>query len=91
MADLWKVQQKHRLRVVNCRSLVLAKQLDKNPLFLLSICSSMDENMTQERLVKIIQELLRTDASLAFLQELKREDLERLVACVRARLDQLDK
>lgn len=51
----------------------------------------MDENMTQERLVKIIQELLRTDASLAFLQELKREDLERLVACVRARLDQLDK
>jgi hypothetical protein len=68
-----------------------AKQLDKRPLFLLSIESSMDENMTQERLVKIIQELLRTDASLAFLEELKREDLERLVACVRARLDQLDK
>lgn len=51
----------------------------------------MDENMTPERLVKIIQELLRTDASLAFLADLKREDLERLVACVRARLDQLEK
>jgi hypothetical protein len=47
--------------------------------------------MTQERLVKIIEELLRTDATLAFLKELKREDLERLVACVRARLDQLEK
>lgn len=51
----------------------------------------MAENMTQERLMKIIQELLKTDASLAFLKELKQEDLERLVACVRARLDQLEK
>lgn len=68
-----------------------AKQLDIKRLFLLSIYSSMAENMTQERLMKIIQELLKTDASLAFLKELKQEDLERLVACVRARLDQLEK
>jgi hypothetical protein len=67
------------------------KQLDNRELFLLSIYSSMGEKMTQERLVKIIQELLKSDASLSFLQELKREDLEKLVACVRARLDQLEK
>lgn len=51
----------------------------------------MAEKMTQERLVKIIQELLKSDASLSFLQELRQEDLEKLVACVRARLDQLEK
>jgi len=47
--------------------------------------------MTQERLVKIIQELLRSDDPLTFLQDLRQEDLEKLVACVRARLDQLEK
>lgn len=51
----------------------------------------MGEKMTQERLVKIIQELLKSDAPLSFLQELKQEDLEKLVASVRARLDQLEK
>jgi hypothetical protein len=68
-----------------------AKQLDNKLLFLLSITLLMGENMTSERLVKIIRELLRTDASLAFLPELKREDLEKLVACVRARIDQIEK
>jgi hypothetical protein len=68
-----------------------AKRLDNKPLFLLSITLLMGENMTSERLVKIIQELLETDASMAFLAELKREDLEKLVACVRARLDQIEK
>ena len=68
-----------------------AKQLDNKPLFLLSITLLMGENMTSERLVKIIRELLRTDASLAFLAELEREDLEKLVACVRARIDQIEK
>ena len=44
--------------------------------------------MDREKLVKIIQELLRTDSDLAFLRELKGEDLEKLVACIRDRVDQ---
>jgi hypothetical protein len=48
----------------------------------------MDKDMNKEKLVRIIQELLRTDQDLDFLKELKKEDLERLVACVRDRIDQ---
>jgi hypothetical protein len=44
--------------------------------------------MDREKLVKIIQELLRTDNDLDFLKELKRGDLEKLVACIRDRIDQ---
>jgi len=44
--------------------------------------------MTNEELVKKIEELLNTDADLSFLIVLKRKDLEKLVACIRARLDQ---
>ncbi len=40
------------------------------------------------KLVRIIQELLRTDQDLGFLKGLKKEDLERLVACIRDRVDQ---
>jgi hypothetical protein len=47
----------------------------------------MDEYMNEEKLVRIIQELLRTDQDLDFLTELKREQLERLVACIRDRID----
>jgi hypothetical protein len=49
---------------------------------------SMDKDMTGEKLVRIIQELLKTDQDLGFLAELKREQLERLVACIRDRVDQ---
>ncbi len=45
--------------------------------------------MTNEELVKKIKELLKTDADLAFLLVLKRKDLEKLVACIRARVDQV--
>ena len=51
----------------------------------------MDEDMTKERLVGILQELLKTDEDLDFLKELKREDLEKLVACVRDRIDRSEK
>ena len=44
--------------------------------------------MNKEKLVRIIQELLKTDRDLDFLTELKREDLERLVASIRDRIDQ---
>jgi hypothetical protein len=44
--------------------------------------------MTNQELVKKIKELLNTDADLDFLLTLKMKDLEKLVACIRARLDQ---
>ncbi len=40
-------------------------------------------DMNKEQLVKIVEELLKTDAKLDFLAELKREDLEKLVAYIR--------
>jgi 3-methyladenine DNA glycosylase/8-oxoguanine DNA glycosylase len=48
---------------------------------------AMDDDMNREKLVRIIRELLRTDDDLAFLKELKKEDLEKLVACIRDRID----
>jgi hypothetical protein len=45
--------------------------------------------MTDEELVKKIKELLKTDADLDFLLALKREELERLVARIRGRIDQM--
>jgi hypothetical protein len=48
-------------------------------------------NMTDEELVEKIKELLKTDVDLDFLLMLKREDLEKLVARIRARIDQVGK
>ena len=45
--------------------------------------------MTNEELVKKIEELLNTDANLDFLLVLNKKDLEKLVACIRGRLDQV--
>ena len=45
--------------------------------------------MTNEELIKKIKELLLTDAELDFLMVLKRKDLEKLVACIRGRVDQM--
>jgi len=45
--------------------------------------------MTNEELVKKVRELLNTDADLDFLMVLKRKDMEKLVACVRGRVDQV--
>ena len=45
--------------------------------------------MTKEKLVEKIKELLKTDNNLDFLLELKKEELERLVACIRDRVDQI--
>jgi hypothetical protein len=44
--------------------------------------------MTKEKLEEKIRELLKTDGDLSFLLTLKKEELERLVACVRHRVDQ---
>jgi hypothetical protein len=45
--------------------------------------------MTNEELVKKVEELLQTDADLAFLLVLRKKDLEKLVACIRGRVDQV--
>ena len=47
--------------------------------------------MTKEELVVVekIKELLKTDIDLDFLLELKKEEIESLVACIRDRVDQI--
>jgi len=45
--------------------------------------------MTNEELVKKIKELLKTDADLGFLLVLRKKDLEKLLACIRGRVDQV--
>jgi len=45
--------------------------------------------MTKEKLVEKIKELLKADNDLDFLLELKKEELERLVACIRDRVDRI--
>ena len=47
--------------------------------------------MTKEKLVEIITSLLKTDADLLFLLQLKEKELETLVACIRRRTDQVRK
>ncbi len=44
--------------------------------------------MTKEKLVEKIRELLKTDNNLDFLLGLKEVEIERLVACIRDRVDQ---
>ena len=51
----------------------------------------MTADITKEKLTNILKGLLKTDADLRFLQELRREDLEKLVACVRDRVYRLEK
>ncbi len=45
--------------------------------------------MTKDELVEKIKELLNTDIDLNFLLSLKKEEIERLVACIRERVDQV--
>ena len=47
--------------------------------------------MTKEELIKKIEGLLKTDLDLDFLEILKVEELETLIACIRDRVDQLAK
>jgi len=49
----------------------------------------LESNMTKEKLVEKIKELLKTDINLRFLLELKKEELERLIACIRDRVDRI--
>ena len=45
--------------------------------------------MTKEKLIEIIKTLLKTDADLHFLLQLKEKELETLAACIRRRTDQV--
>ena len=47
----------------------------------------MGRSMNKEELVKILRGLLKTETNLDFLLELKKDDLEKLVAVVRDRLE----
>jgi hypothetical protein len=44
--------------------------------------------MTKEKLLEKIRELLKTDNDLDFLLDMKKENLETLIACIRDRVDQ---
>ena len=46
--------------------------------------------MTKEQLIEKIQELLKTDVDLDFLLELKKDEIEILIACIRERIDRVD-
>ena len=45
-------------------------------------------SISKEALIKILNGLLKTETNLDFLLEIKKEDLERLVAVVRDRLEE---
>jgi len=47
--------------------------------------------MTKEELVGKIGEILKTDNDLRFLLQLKKEEVETLIACIRDRVDNLVK
>ena len=43
--------------------------------------------MTKEKLIEIVQGILKTDVDLSFLLQLKKAELETLVACIRDRIE----
>jgi hypothetical protein len=45
--------------------------------------------MIKDKIVDKIKELLKTDLNLDFLLELKKEEIEKLVACIRDRVDRI--
>ena len=44
-------------------------------------------SMTKEKLIEILHGILRTDIDLSFLRQLKENEIESLVACIRERID----
>ena len=45
--------------------------------------------MTKEKLIEIVQGILNTDVDLNFLLQLKKNELETLVACIRNRVEEV--
>ncbi len=50
----------------------------------------LESGMKKEKLVEKIREILKTDVDLSYLSVLKQEELEKLIACIRYRIDQKD-
>ncbi len=48
-------------------------------------------NITKEKLVEILRGLLHTDADLGFLMGFKKTEIETLVACIRNRIEEVEK
>jgi hypothetical protein len=46
------------------------------------------ENTPKEKLIQIIQKLLRADFDLTFLMKLERREIEQLIAAIRERVDE---
>ena len=53
------------------------------------VLDSLRAPMTKDNLVENIKELLKTDIDLDFLLRLKEVEIERLVACIRVRVDKV--
>ncbi len=43
--------------------------------------------MGKEALIEVIRKVLKTDLSLSFLMKLEREELEKILVCIRERLE----
>jgi hypothetical protein len=50
----------------------------------------VEPGMKKEKLIEKIKEILKTDFDLSYLQVLRQEELENLIACIRYRVDQKD-
>ena len=50
----------------------------------------LESGMKKEKLVEKIRAILKTDVDLSYLSVLKQEELEKLIACIRYRIDQKD-
>jgi len=46
--------------------------------------------MTKQKLIEILKRLLKTDTDLDFLLQLKKDDLEKLMACIRDQVEKFD-
>ena len=46
--------------------------------------------MIKEEIIERINEILKTDFDLSFLSKLQKEEIERLISCIRVRLDRVD-
>ena len=55
------------------------------------IAMKIDEPVTKDRLIEILQSLLSTDIEFPFLLQLRKRDIETLVACIRERIDNIKK
>jgi hypothetical protein len=47
--------------------------------------------MTKEKLIEIVKGILKADADLNFLLQLKKAELETLVACIRDKVEEIGK